>query len=214
MNPRYAFWTCTRFPVVPLRPLGHLSPVLDACARPRPRRKNGGGGGIRTHVGAHHPQLDFESSPVRPLRYPSARRVRKNACISSAASAASTPPATRTRWFHAGSSRIRARLTIAPALSSARAEDELRDPRVQARARAHHARLDGDVERRARQPVVPDATAGGAQGLDLGVRRRIRRRRRGGCGRARPPRRRGPPPRPPAPPRPPRPAAPPRARPA
>ena len=27
LNPRYAFWTYTRFPVVPLRPLGHLSPV-------------------------------------------------------------------------------------------------------------------------------------------------------------------------------------------
>ena len=30
LNPRYAFWTYTRFPVVPLRPLGHLSPALVA----------------------------------------------------------------------------------------------------------------------------------------------------------------------------------------
>ena len=42
-NPRYAFWTYTRFPVVPLRPLGHLSGSA------------GGGGGIRTHVGARTP---------------------------------------------------------------------------------------------------------------------------------------------------------------
>ena len=33
---------------------------------------NGGEGGIRTHVPAHHRQDDFESSPLRPLRYLSA----------------------------------------------------------------------------------------------------------------------------------------------
>src|SRR5262249_16026678 len=75
------------FPVVPLRPLGHLSPEpfggrrepdLRRAAAGRRRTlpdagapRVGGGGGIRTHVGAHHPQLDLESSPVRPLRYPS-----------------------------------------------------------------------------------------------------------------------------------------------
>ena len=32
----------------------------------------GGEGGIRTHVPAHHRQDDFESSPLRPLRYLSA----------------------------------------------------------------------------------------------------------------------------------------------
>jgi hypothetical protein len=38
LNPRYAFWTYTRFPVVPLRPLGHLSPALMTRARsPTPR---------------------------------------------------------------------------------------------------------------------------------------------------------------------------------
>jgi hypothetical protein len=31
----------------------------------------GGGGGIRTHVGVISPQVDFESTPLRPLRYPS-----------------------------------------------------------------------------------------------------------------------------------------------
>src|SRR5262245_58251536 len=80
--------------------------------------ENGGGGGIRTHVGAHHPQLDFESSPVRPLRYPSARRVRKNSCTRPPASAASTPAVTRTSWFHEPASSTRARLTTAPAFSS------------------------------------------------------------------------------------------------
>ena len=173
LNPRYAFWTYTRFPVVPLRPLGHLSPALRRALSHCPWRKNGGGGGIRTHVGTHRPQLDFESSPVRPLRYPSARRVRKNACISSPASSASTPPVTATRWFHAGSSSTRAWLTTAPGLRVPRAEHERADPRVHARARAHRARLDGHVERRAGQPVVPHAARGVAQGLDLGVRRRI-----------------------------------------
>jgi hypothetical protein len=32
---------------------------------------NGGGGGIRTHVRVISPQVDFESTPLRPLRYPS-----------------------------------------------------------------------------------------------------------------------------------------------
>src|SRR4029453_10347159 len=120
LNPRHTFWACTRFPVVPLRPLGHLSPTptLDAPGPTRrPAKRNGGGGGIRTHVGVHHPQLDFESSPVRPLRYPSARRMRKKSCTRAPASSASTPPVTRISWFHPPSS-ARARLTTAPALSS------------------------------------------------------------------------------------------------
>ena len=32
----------------------------------------GGEGGIRTHVRAFGPQVDFESTPLRPLRYLSA----------------------------------------------------------------------------------------------------------------------------------------------
>jgi hypothetical protein len=30
---------------------------------------HGGEGGIRTHVGALGPQVDFESTPLQPLRY-------------------------------------------------------------------------------------------------------------------------------------------------
>ena len=30
---------------------------------------HGGEGGIRTHVRAFGPQVDFESTPLRPLRY-------------------------------------------------------------------------------------------------------------------------------------------------
>ena len=80
-------------------PSAARAPLPDPDHTPTvtPVAKNGGGGGIRTHVGVHHPQLDFESSPVRPLRYPSARRVRKNVRISSPASAARMPPVTRTR---------------------------------------------------------------------------------------------------------------------
>jgi hypothetical protein len=37
LNPRHAFWTCTRFPVVPLRPLGHLSPALAGARSATPR---------------------------------------------------------------------------------------------------------------------------------------------------------------------------------
>ncbi len=37
LNPRHTFWACTRFPVVPLRPLGHLSPARVAHANPRSR---------------------------------------------------------------------------------------------------------------------------------------------------------------------------------
>ena len=40
-----------------------------------------------------------------------------------------------------------------------RAVNQARDPRVDHRPHAHLARLDGHVERRARQPVVPDAAA-------------------------------------------------------
>jgi hypothetical protein len=46
LNPRHAFWTCTRFPVVPLRPLGHLSPTLTTPPRSRPWRKMAEGVGF------------------------------------------------------------------------------------------------------------------------------------------------------------------------
>ena len=96
----------TRFPVVLLQPLGHLSGFLPCSGcrlrfRPdsglpvkpavktgerRLRRlritfhrsaspsddRNGGERGIRTPVGACGPQIDFESIPLRPLRYLSA----------------------------------------------------------------------------------------------------------------------------------------------
>ena len=140
----------------------------------RPWRKNGGGGGIRTHVGAHHPQLDFESSPVRPLRYPSARRVRKNACISSPASTASTPPRTRTRWFHAGSSRTPGAADDRPGLLVQRAKHERRRS-----ARAGTRPRTSRTARRSRRASPPSAgssppgTRGIAQRHDLGMRRRI-----------------------------------------
>ena len=38
----------------------------------------GGEGGIRTHVQAINPQPDFESGPLRPLRYLSALRTATN----------------------------------------------------------------------------------------------------------------------------------------
>jgi hypothetical protein len=96
----------TRFPVVLLQPLGHLSGFLPqsvavavtgripafrqnrltetgekrACRlritfheRASPSNgKCGGERGIRTPVGACGPQIDFESIPLRPLRYLSA----------------------------------------------------------------------------------------------------------------------------------------------
>ena len=73
-NPRYTFWAYTRFPVVLLQPLGHLSangfPTQDNSLYPQrgqflaeksknhqflfqsngQRPKSGGEGGIRTHV--------------------------------------------------------------------------------------------------------------------------------------------------------------------
>ena len=178
-----------------------------------PRRKNGGGGGIRTHVRTHRPQLDFESSPVRPLRYPSARRFRKNACTSALASAASTPSVT-------AHPMVPRRLVEHPRVADDRAglrvrgaEHEGADPRVHARARAHHARLHGHVERRAGQPVVPHAAPGVPQGLESrrapsGPTRRSGRL----CPRPTTLAVRGPRRRPPAPPRPPRRPGPPRAR--
>ena len=48
---------------------------------------DGGKGGIRTHVPAHHRQLDFESSALRPLRYLSASRF----CLVHEASPAGKP---------------------------------------------------------------------------------------------------------------------------
>ena len=79
-------WAYTRFPVVLLRPLGHLSRIkklepkqnLNMSATRSGRLLQnfprcvigvyGGERGIRTPVGALGPQIDFESIPLRPLR--------------------------------------------------------------------------------------------------------------------------------------------------
>ena len=58
-------------------------------------------------------------------------------------------------------------------LRLARAEDHARDPRVDHRAHAHLARLDGHVQRRAGQPVVAARRRRVAQRHDLRVRGRI-----------------------------------------
>jgi hypothetical protein len=55
-------------------------------------------------------------------------------------------------------------------LDVVRAVDEARDARMQRRAAAHHAGLDGGVERHPGEPVVPGCPRRRAQGHDLGVR--------------------------------------------
>jgi hypothetical protein len=97
-TPGTPLWAYTRFPVVLLKPLGHLSSLgcviwinqnpddvlmmLDSGLRnlkviyDRNDKQSifisGGERGIRTPVGACDPQIDFESIPLRPLRYLSA----------------------------------------------------------------------------------------------------------------------------------------------
>jgi hypothetical protein len=46
-------------------------PIFKICINLRPIfiKFSGGEGGIRTHVRAFGPQVDFESTPLRPLRY-------------------------------------------------------------------------------------------------------------------------------------------------
>ena len=54
-----------------------------------------------------------------------------------------------------------------------RAEDHAGDAREHQRPGAHRARLEGDVERRAGEPVVAEPPGGAPQGDDLGVGRRV-----------------------------------------
>ena len=61
-NPRYTFVGIHTISSRALRPLRHLSLIFFS----------GGERGIRTPVRAFGPQIDFESIPLRPLRYLSA----------------------------------------------------------------------------------------------------------------------------------------------
>ncbi len=79
LNPRSTFWADTRFPVVHLRPLGHLSRILSP-----PDKLTSGERGIRT-PGTVPRTPDFESgafdqlgqlSAGRSSRFPSGRQAR------------------------------------------------------------------------------------------------------------------------------------------
>ena len=74
-NPRYTFWAYTRFPVVPLQPLGHLSFAFQQIKLSLVLSQqvilffvyfniNGGEGGIRTHGAPFKHTSDFESPPL------------------------------------------------------------------------------------------------------------------------------------------------------
>src|SRR5512137_2362782 len=85
----------------------------------------GGERGIRTPVRAFGPQIDFESIPLRPLRYLSGRLLygsddslfaRKNPLKISAQASRRIPSVTATAWFSRRSSKRRKRLTAAPFL--------------------------------------------------------------------------------------------------
>src|SRR4029453_3573849 len=63
LNPRYAFWTYTRFPVVPLRPLGHLSPAVRTRAQPRSVAKKWRRGWDSNPRGGSSPPTRFRVEP-------------------------------------------------------------------------------------------------------------------------------------------------------
>ena len=69
-NPRYTFWAYTRFPVAPLQPLGHLSvknDLYDCQAFALFPWRRGWDSNPRALLFTG--QVDFESTPLRPLRY-------------------------------------------------------------------------------------------------------------------------------------------------
>src|SRR5262249_7948513 len=74
LSGRHAFWTCTRLPVVPLRPLGHLSPVLRTHAQPPLETKEWRRGWDSNPRGGSSPPTRFRVEPGAttsvPLRTP------------------------------------------------------------------------------------------------------------------------------------------------